>query len=103
MNNELEHYKKILGVGDIATRAYTSVVKILEQQVAFLEDFKIKEKIVTSTKDDPVYERGIKIYEGLPDNILKLNKLKAELGVEYVEKEEVYIPVSAKAIADKVK
>jgi hypothetical protein len=97
---ELEHYKKIFGVGDVATRAYKAVVKILEQQVDFLEGFTLNEKIKSATKDDPVYERGIKIYEGMPDNILKLNKLKLELNIEYVEREDELVAVSAKAIAN---
>lgn len=100
MDKELEHYKKVLGTGDVATRAYKSVVKVLEQQVSFLEAFVIKDKITSATKDDPVYERGIKIFEGMTDNVLKLNKLKLELGIEYVEKEDEYEPLSAKQIAN---
>lgn len=80
---QLEHYKKLFGVGDVATRAYLSVVNILEQQVGFLENFQVKDKIVNPTKDDPVYERAIKIYEGMTDNVLKLNKLRLELGIDY--------------------
>lgn len=97
---KLSHYEKVLGTGDVATRAYKSVVKVLEQQVNFLESFVIKDKISNATKDDPVYERGIKIFEGMTDNVLKLNKLKMELGIEYVEKEEEVKPISAKSIAN---
>ena len=31
LQKELEHYKKLYGVGDIATRAYATAIKILEQ------------------------------------------------------------------------
>ena len=36
----------------------------------------------------------------MPDTVLKLNKLKNELGIEYVEKEEDFKPISAKSIAN---
>lgn len=97
---ELEHYRKILGVGDVATRSYKTVVKMIEQQISFLDEFEIKTKIGSATKDDPVYARAQDLWTGLPDMILKLNKLKNELGIEYIEKEEEYKPISAKLIAN---
>lgn len=97
---ELDHYKKVLGAGDIATRGYKTAVKILEQQIEFLDDFEIKTKITEKAKDDPLYARAKDMWEGLPKGIIELHKLKNELGIEYVEKEEEYIPLSAKQIAN---
>lgn len=96
---ENEHYKKLFGVGDIATRAYQAVVKVLEQQVLYLDKFKLDESIVKVAKDDPVYARAMEIWNGLPDMVLKMKKLKDELGIEYVEKGEVILPVSPQSIA----
>lgn len=97
---ELHHLRKIYGLDDVATRAYKAVVKVLGQQVDFLENFNIKDKITAASKEDPVYERGIKIYENMPDNVIKLNELKFKLGIEYIEKEIIDRPISAKAIAN---
>ena len=97
---ELNHYRKIFGVGDLATRAYSKVVKMIEQQVDFLDSFELKTKITSAAKDDPVYGRAKEIWEELPDMILKLNKLKIELDIQYVEKEEEMQGISAKQIAD---
>ena len=94
----LEHYKKILGAGDIATRSYISAVKILEQQVDFLNNFNIKENISKATKDDATYSRASDMWEKMPKMISELHKLKNELGIEYVEKEEELIPVSPQNI-----
>ena len=94
IQEELEHYKKILGAGDIATRSYISAVRILEQQVEFLNGFKIKENISKATKDDATYSRASDMWEKLPKMISELHKLKNELGIQYVEREEEMIPVS---------
>lgn len=101
LQKELAHYKKIFGAGDIATRSYATMVKILEQQIEFLDAFSIKGKIQSEEKADTIaYKNAKDLWEGMPDTVLKLNKLKLELGIEYVEKEEEYIPLSAKQIAN---
>lgn len=101
LNKELDHYKKILGAGDVATRGYKTMVKILEQQIGFLDDFEIKSKISSDEKAATItYKNAKELWEGLPDTILKLNKLKNELGIDYIEKEDEYIPLSAKQIAN---
>lgn len=98
---ELDHYKKILGTGDIATRSYATMVKILEQQISFLDGFEIKTKIGSEDKKDTiVYKNAKELWEGMPDTVLKLNKLKIELNIDYVEKEETLQPISAKSIAN---
>ncbi len=99
--NELEHYRNILGTGDVATRGYVAAIKILEQQIEFLNDFKIKEKITAVAKEDATYGRAETMWEKLPDMISKLHKLKMELGVEYVEKGEKIMPVSPQSVGFK--
>jgi hypothetical protein len=64
-----------------------SFVSVLEMQVEVLKDFQLKDKITSATKEDPVYDRCIKIYESMADNITKLNKLKLELGLEFDDKD----------------
>lgn len=98
---ELAHYRKIFGLGDLATRAYASVVKIMEQQVKILDTVNLQTIVNSDEKKDTIqYKNAKEIWEGMPDMVLKLNKLKSELGIEYIEKSEEYQPISAKQIAD---
>jgi hypothetical protein len=101
IKDELAHYKKIFGTGDIATRSYIAMVKILEQQVNFLNSYDIKNNITSDEKKDTVtYKNAKDLWEGMPDTVLKLNKMKNELGIIYVEKEEEIQSINAKAIAN---
>ncbi len=104
MNNEqkeLEHLRKILGLGDVATRGYKTMVSILEQQIEFLDDFKLKSKIISEEKADTItYKNAKELWENLPSTIMSLHKLKNELGIEYVEKEDVLRPINSKSIAN---
>lgn len=95
---ELEFYKKLFGVGDVATRAYTSLVKVLEQQVDYLKEFDLKASIAKD-KADQTYARATEIFESMPGIVLQIKKLKDELGIEYIEKEERIIPVTPQSIA----
>lgn len=101
IQKELEHYKTIFGTGDIATRSYIAMVKILEQQVDYLNGYNIKSNISSDEKKDTIaYKNAKDLWEGMPDTVLKLNKLKNELGINYVEKEEEIQSINAKAIAN---
>lgn len=97
--NELDHYKKLFGVGDVATRAYTAVVKVLEQHIEHLNGFSVKNNIDKIEKDSPTYKRTMEIYESMPEMILKLYKLKNELSIEYIEKEEKVVAMTPQSIA----
>jgi len=88
MQKELDHYKQLFGANDIATRGYKVIVKQLEQQIDFLNEFELKGKIGQAAKDDPVYERALKIFKEMPEVIMSLKDLKDKLGIEYVEKVE---------------
>lgn len=96
MQKELEHYKKIFGTDDIATRGYRSVVKMLEQQIDVLNDFSIKTNIDQSDKK---YDRATKIFNEMPAMILQLKDLKDKLGIEYVEKETKIVATTPQSIA----
>lgn len=85
MQKELEHYKKIFGTNDIASRGYRAVVKMLEQQIEVLNEFEIKKNI---DQGDKKYDRALKMFNEMPDMILALKDLKDKLGIEYVEKVE---------------
>jgi hypothetical protein len=88
MQEELKHYKMLFGTGDVATKGYKSIVRILEQQIIFLDDFDIKDNIGTDPKFNPKYERALKIFREMPEVIMALKELKDKLGIEYVEKVE---------------
>jgi len=98
---ELEHYRKLFGTGDVATKAYRSIVKVLEQQIEYLNEFKIKDN-VEAAKDKPSYDRAIKMFENMPDVVSKLHKLKGELGIEYVENEDEVMPVSPQNMGKRI-
>lgn len=86
---ENEHYKKVFATGDLATRAYAAVAKIMEQQVDVMTGFNLKTAITEeNSKDKPMYSRVIDMYEKMPKMISELHRLKNELGVQYVEKAE---------------
>lgn len=95
MQKELEHYKKIFAVDDIATRGYRSVVKMLEQQIDVLNGFDIKSNIDQSDKK---YDRATKMFNEMPSMILSLKELKDKLGIEYVEKVERQMATSPQSI-----
>ena len=84
---ELEHYKAVFGVGDVATRAYIQMVKMLEAQVEIMKDFTLKDQIAAD-KTNLMYDRVNKIFENMSDNVIKLKDLKDKLGIQYIEKTE---------------
>lgn len=88
LQTELNHYKQLLGVGDVATRGYAVIVKQLEQQITFLDGFDLKTSIGEAKKETPIYERAQEIFKDMPKIILSMKELKDKLGIEYVEKVE---------------
>lgn len=98
LQDELDFYKKALGSGDVATRGYIAIVKLLEQQITFLDSFDLKSNITNATKDNPVYERSQKIFKEMPEVIMALKDLKDKLGIEYIEKEERIIATTPQSI-----
>lgn len=86
LEKEVEHYKKILGVGSYnpAGDGFAVLIEQLRQRNEFIKKFKISEKIGAVAKDDPVYGRATELIDTLPKMISSINGLAMELKVEYV-------------------
>ncbi len=86
LQKELDHYKKILGIGSYnpAGQGFAVLVEQLRQRTEFIKNFKISEKIGNVAKDDPVYARATDLIDGLSQMISKINGLAMELKIEYV-------------------
>ena len=82
---ENEYFKKKLAIGeyDLAYKGYLSFVKIVEQQVLFLDDFNLKSNIDGKKAETVIYERAESLWSNLPKMISSLNALKAELKIEF--------------------
>lgn len=98
LQEELDHYKKMYATGDVATRAYVSLVKVLEQHIDILNGFDVKGNI-EKNKDQLFYERAQKIFKEMPEIVLSLKEMKDKLGIEYVEKVKRIVPVTPQSIA----
>jgi hypothetical protein len=75
-------------IKDPSKRGYYALNKILYQQIEYLEGFNLKEQIGGNPKDDKVYERTTKIWEGLKTMIVDCRSLKQELGITPDEEEK---------------
>lgn len=89
IKKELLLYKK-----DATYRGYYVQNKIVNQQVDILEEFELSDEIKKNPKDDKYYDRAMKISEGLPDAIIGLNKLKAELKITGNENKDRDVPLA---------
>lgn len=76
-----EHYEKLLGVGeyDPVKSAFIVLVKMLNQQSSFLNEFNIKAHITENDKESPKYKRAMDMIDGLPKMITAVNDLRATL------------------------
>jgi hypothetical protein len=88
LKKELDHYKRLLGIGDDAIESYQVLIGICRQQREYLQVFNIKSKIGSDDKAAAVeYKNAKDLWENLPDMISKLNRLRSELKIEYDETE----------------
>ena len=80
-NEELEYYKKMLGIGDYdpAKVAFIIYLKLLTQQTSFLSDFTIKAHIDTADKDSPQYKRAMEMFDRIPSAIKSVSELRSML------------------------
>jgi len=87
---ELEHYKKLFGVGEHnpVLNAYKVYVNQLRQRVEYLNLFSLKSKISAPAKDDPEYARAMDLIDSLPKMITSVNDLQVQLKVTYNPDEE---------------
>lgn len=85
LKKELDHYRKKFSLGehDIAIKGYAAYVKILNQQIDHIEKFSIAANIDGKKADTVMYDRSVAMWESLPDMITKMNRLKAELKLDF--------------------
>lgn len=76
-----EMYEKLLGVGqyDPVKNAFLVYVKMLNQQIEFLNDFNIKTHIGDSDKESPKYKRAMDMIDALPKMITSVSELRSTL------------------------
>jgi len=85
IQKELAYYKKIFSLkdSDLAISGYIAYVSFVRQQVEYMEGFKLKDNIDGKKAETVVYDRAISMGESLPDMISKMNRLKAELKIDF--------------------
>ena len=85
LEKELEHYKKVLGVGEHnpVLNAYKVYVNQLQQRVEYLNLFQLKNKITTHAKEDSEYARAMDLIDSIPKMITSVNDLQVQLKVTY--------------------
>ena len=83
---ELDHYRRLFATGEdgnLAIKGYLAFVKSLKQQIEYIDNFNISSNIDGKKSDTVLYDRSIAIWEGLPDMISKMNRLKMELKIDF--------------------
>lgn len=98
LRKQLEFFKT-----DPERKAYFALVRIVNMQVEYLNDFNIKSNIGGKASEDATFARTQGIWENLPKMISSLNELKSVLRItqeeEKAERKKAYSPES---IADAV-
>lgn len=89
LKKELAHYQRLLGLAenDVSYKGYLAYVKIVRQQVEFLENFNIKSNIDGKKTETAIYERAESMWANLPKMVSQLNTLKLELKIEWDSEE----------------
>lgn len=79
--DKCETYEKILGIGqyDPVKNAFLVYIKMLNQQIEFLNDFNIKSHIGDSDKESPKYKRAMDMIDALPKMITSVSDLRSTL------------------------
>ena len=102
LEKELEHYKKVLGIGEHnpVLNAYKVYVNQLRQRVDYLGKFSLSAKITAPAKDDPEYARAMDLIDSLPKMITSVNDLQVQLKVTYNPEEDKpkQLPISPQSI-----
>lgn len=89
LEKELLRYKK-----DATYRGYYVQNKIANQQIDILEDFDLESEIKKSPKEDKYFDRAKGLWEGMPDMISGLNKLKVELKITGSDVKDKNVPLA---------
>lgn len=96
-----EQYEKMLGIGeyDPVKSAFFVYLKIMNQQVEYLNDFKLKSLITSVDKESPEYKRAMEMVDSLPKMITSVNELRATLKIGKSDLADI---TGAKELFDKI-
>ncbi len=83
LRKKLEQYEK-----DPEKRAYFALVRIVNMQVDYLNDFNIKTNIGGKASEDATFARTQGIWENLPKMISSLNDLKTILKIKKSDEQD---------------
>jgi len=83
LKKRLDYYEK-----DPEKRAYFSLVRIVNQQVDYLNEFNIKSNIGGKASEDATFARTQGIWEKLPSMITSLNDLKSVLKIKKQDEQD---------------
>lgn len=86
LEQQLSEKEKI--IKDPSKRGYYALSRIIYQQIEYLEKFDLKTQIEGNPKDDKIYDRTTKIWEGMKTMILDLRSLKQELKISSEDEEK---------------
>lgn len=98
-----EEYEKRMGIGehDPAKEGYLVLVGILNQQNAYLKNFKISTFIASEEKGDQLaYKNSKDLWENLSKMIESINTLKIILKMEGEEQKNLRTPISATSLEE---
>jgi len=96
-----ELYEKLLGIGeyDPVKNAFLVYLKMMNQQIDYLNDFKLKSVITSIDKDAPEYKRAMEMVDSLPKMIIAVNDLRATLKIS---KNDLVDITGSKELFDKI-
>lgn len=103
MEETIEYYKKKVAVleqrlaiyeKDSAYRGYYALNKMVNLHIDIINDFKLKDEIEKSPKDDKKYDRVKGLWEGLRGMITDTNALKTELSITGNEEKDTARKIS---------
>lgn len=85
-------------------RAYYVALKLLNQQIDFLDKFDFENEIKSNPKEDKIYDRAMDVYEKMTSNASKINSLRIELNLSGDERKDTRSarPFSPESVADEV-
>lgn len=94
-------YEKILGIGqhDPVKNAFFVLVKMMNSQTDYLNNFSITTHIDNNDKESPQYKRAMDMLDSLPKMIASVNELRATLKLN---KEDMIKIEPAKTIFSKI-
>jgi hypothetical protein len=91
---------------DLEKEGYFALKAMVKQQIDIIKEFKIKDEISKSPKDDKYYDRVKALSEGLKSMITDLKTLKMELKISPDEERESEVKrkraITAESVADEV-